>query len=377
LNCLWISIPFIDLRKGYSFIMVTMPTRHAINSLTSSARAFNVYPRPSLPALTPSLRKDVFQRIHFAGINPTAPADHTPHILQKLNSVPKKILMFDLDGTLMEEDREPPVPIPMATEDMDALFRLAQRPDTRVVINSARLVSELLEFLPPLKHNKLPIVLVGLMNGEIYDCASQTWLKQPASEYINTVQSLKQEMVQNNWLESAPTPHSPNYYHIKNASGAYLEDKGCGLCLHYQPMLDNGQNPQPLIDEFKQKIDVLMAAHPGLFQFSKGYNVVELLPREYNKGQAVTDIKRHANDQLSEGEAPYHFAFIGNSGGDGPGFEAVHALEKEYQDTPDTVNHAGGTSILVGPSPIKTHYNVPKPSDLHQLIKMLIGIVAQ
>lgn len=234
-------------------------------------------------------------------------------VIDQLNThAQPKLLMFDYDGTLRQlVNRPEEAYLPRAQKAM--LRALVQRatqyttdqgtPD-KVVIVSGRPVETLKRFLTPLIEARLPLMLVGLHGGEVYDVEKNEMLVNPGESYRAPVQALKQMLEEQDFTSQFP--------------GVTLEDKTHTLALHLRNA-NSKTTKQEAIGMFRA-----IARRRGLlnqFELRAGKEVVELVPKAFNKGKAVTWLMRYFEQQYDE---TFYPAFFGDDVTDEDAFSVVN-----------------------------------------------------
>ncbi len=221
-------------------------------------------------------------------------------------------LMLDYDGTLT-----PIVPDPtqafLPPQGLELLRQLCRHPWIRVAIVSGRSVPQLRGFLAPLAGEA--ITLCGLHGGEIYVPQTDHFLRQPHREQLQQqLEPLRQEILAR--LTGA---------NLLN-SGIFLEDKTYSLAVHYRQV---EASVKPQVIELLHGLFVDDTELTAPFKLQPGKEVLEVLPRTFDKGDCVAFLWDFW--QLRQG------CYIGDDVTDEAAFVAV--------------NQRGGLSIAVGKTP--------------------------
>ncbi len=179
-------------------------------------------------------------------------------------------LMLDYDGTLTPIVKNPDHAF-ISTDRVEILRLLARHPKIHLAIVSGRSVSKLLEFMRPLQDEK--ILFCGLHGGEIYDPKLKDFLLSPEKTIgLNFLTRFKEDLLlalkNFNWIQQS----------------LLIEDKNYSLALHYR-------NAEPLtkhaaISLFEKKFHS-SAELVESFKLQPGKEVLEVLPKSFDKGQCV------------------------------------------------------------------------------------------
>lgn len=242
----------------------------------------------------------------------------TEAILQAVRAARPIWWFMDYDGTLAEftptpDDRS------QRPEVISLLKRLAEVPQSRVMIISGRSLASLEAMLP------VPgVFLAGTYGVEILTPAQERILRIPVGRVRPIIEQVKHQ-----WtaiLDSRP--------------GFYLEDKGWTIAIHAR--LAEPEEARRALADAKASVPPELLEANGLTLFS-GWQFLELAPQEASKAESIDDVMRRF--PLSGALLVY----IGDDNRDEPAFQVVNAR--------------GGMSILVSPieKNSKAQYRLPGP----------------
>ncbi len=247
-------------------------------------------------------------------------------------------LMLDYDGTLTPIV-ENPADAFISVEWVEILRLLARHSKIRLAIVSGRSVSQLLEFMQPLKNEN--ILFCGLHGGEIYDIRSKKFLQSPENACnLNSLIRFKDSLLcilkETKLLQQ----------------GIVIEDKNYSLALHYR----NAEQPikQAAIGLFEKKFQ----SSPELiesFKLQPGKEVLEILPKSFDKGQCVNFLY-----QFWEKTNSVYPVYVGDDLTDEFAFQVVNQLK--------------GLSICIGKSLDETEARCTFTSS-YELFEALEGML--
>lgn len=222
------------------------------------------------------------------------------------------LLISDYDGTL--------TPIIKNYQDayltkpqLATLKRASRLKGVQLAILSGRAIDQLLPFLKTLRGES--ILLMGQYGGELYDLKTGQFVFTPDEHYKTNSRLIKQ------YLSDKGILTLPN---------VGIEDKTYTMVLH-----TSGATPENA-EKAVSALEMAMEQNPDIkkdFAAYPGPDRVEILPRDFNKGKGIRDLKPYAAKAL--GTDDFNVVFLGDSTGDFPAFEAV--------------NESNGCSIYVKP----------------------------
>lgn len=225
------------------------------------------------------------------------------------------LLMSDYDGTL--HPLMPNYKQSFLTPDkLETIRRVATQPGVFFSIISGRPMDQLLNIFGSLKGT--PMLLVGSHGGEIYDLGQETFLKRP---------SLANRAMANGIMEGLNTRG------VFALPGIELEAKDGSFTIHY----DNAS--KEAVAFAKQQIKEIMEENPPFaqhFTTRDGKKVLEVIPKEFNKGTAVLNVLPYAKQRFGP-DIPIHTAYAGDDISDYDAMKVVHIL--------------GGCTFLVSQTP--------------------------
>ena len=253
------------------------------------------------------------------------PVDFFARIVQTHRQGRKLLLLLDYDGTLVEIAPRPELASPTSAL-LRLLARLIKCPDYIVVVVSGRPLQNLLKLLPIPGLNYL-----GSHGGEslIFGKPFHPISAKSASEEIA------------GWKKQLAGL-------LEHLTGWWIEDKPQGFALHYrQASPVQEEQLSKIIETWKAKI-----IDSGSCQVLSGKKVMEILPCEVNKGEAIQKIL------LSSHFLGYLPLFIGDDITD----ESVFA-----------VIQAQGLSFKVGETeqPTKANHFLNNPAQVREFLALL------
>lgn len=219
--------------------------------------------------------------------------------------VERMAFFFDLDGTLADFCLRPE-DVRIAPPAREALQRLAARSGAVAVV-SGRALDQIEGLIAPLQ-----VPAAGIHGVERRDATGATHRLPPQDLPPPTLAAS---------LERALAP----------LTGAFVEDKGAALALHYRAQPAHAAAILTIAQ-------AAVARHPQL-RLQPGKYVVELKPARADKGRAIAAFLSEAP---FAGRQPF---FIGDDRTDEAGF--------------DVVNAAGGVTVKVGPGETLATYRLP------------------
>jgi trehalose 6-phosphate phosphatase len=252
-------------------------------------------------------------------------------------------LMLDYDGTLAPIVSNPANAI-ITQAHQQLLVQLTQHPAIRVAIVSGRTVEQLQGFLPQLV--KQPVILCGVHGGHITVPVGDSRKTAVTVSHKQHRQALAQfKVVLLNLLNE------------QALSGYTLEDKQTTLALHYKNM--------PLIDK-QRAIAVFMACFQanrfsllhGWYTVQDGKDVLEVLPKGSNKGQAVQWIMEYWQQQEQQRLFPF---YAGDDLTDESAFDVLN--KPPYQ----------GMTCCVGKLDTLANYVLPDVDHVYAELAFLLG----
>jgi trehalose-phosphatase len=214
-------------------------------------------------------------------------------VASRIQTAPGLFLFLDYDGTLTPLVQSPAQARP-SQRCRTLLGRLASIPRVRVAVVSGRTVSDLDQILSVSTGILTDLFRIGVHGlewarpGQI-----ETEPLFPPTAGENLLVELKRE------LELA----------FAGEVGVILEDKGLSFAFHYR--MANPRTARKMREFFKRKFE----EWPGkdVYELLQGKKVIEVRPRGFNKGQAVTqlignycrpeDLVVYAGDDLTDEDA--------------------------------------------------------------------------
>ncbi len=243
-------------------------------------------------------------------------------------------LFLDYDGTLTPIVPDPAQAV-LPPAAVALLRKLCRHPAIHVAIVSGRSVPQLRSFLRDLATEA--ITLCGLHGGEIYVPADDQFLRQPHREVLQAQLQPVREVIQRQLTAEQ-----------LGESGVIVEDKTDSIAVHYRQALP------PVKQAVIQLLNDLFTREPALtqpFKLQPGKEVLEILPRTFDKGDCVAFLWDFW--QVPQG------CYIGDDLTD----EAAFAV----------VNQRGGLSIAVGKTPGTTQarHICPEVADVYRELSVL------
>lgn len=225
-------------------------------------------------------------------------------------------LLFDYDGTLSPIVAHPALAL-LSLGTRRLLDRLASLPNVCVGVLSGRSLSDLRHLVG------LPTVYYAGNSGLELDLLGRRMVHPDAERYRRRVAS----------VVSSLGEVSRGY------PGAWVEDKGLGLTLHYRDV------PLPLLKDLLEQAGRLLHPHAGSLRVVDGPMAWEVTPAlPWDKGTALRKIVETAG-------VPAVPLYVGDRTNDEPALEAANEL--------------GGVSIGVGESaPTCARHRLGNPADL-------------
>lgn len=235
-------------------------------------------------------------------------------------------LFLDVDGTLVEIEREPGavhVPARMRT----ILSQLNAAADGALALVSGRSVAQIDQLFAPLQLNA-----AGLHGLERRNLHSGVVRAKPDESAFDR-------------------PRAELGHFAESHEGVLLEDKGLTLALHYR-------NAPQVHDEARQLVSEVVASSDGALVLLEGKMVLEIKPPGADKGHAITAFM---NEPPFRGRLP---VFAGDDVTDEAGFAAINRL--------------GGVSIRIGPNNQATaaRYGLGDVSSVQDWLSGLLGAKA-
>ncbi len=234
------------------------------------------------------------------------------------------ILLFDYDGTLVPIVDHPRL-AKLDRPGRRLLERLAGKPRLHVGIISGRQLDELKEMLC------LSALCFAGTGGLELDLEG-TRLVHPGARHVHdSVRDLARQL--SGRLEAFP--------------GAWLEDKGLGLTVHYR------HAPQQLIADLRTQLRETLEPFSPAFHWNDGPMALEITPDlGWDKGTAVSTIVHYLRP------ASYALLYAGDSANDAQALRTAAIL--------------GGIGIGIGPdAPRVAQYSLPDTDALHGLLSEL------
>jgi len=235
-------------------------------------------------------------------------------------------LFLDVDGTLVEIEREPGavhVPERLCT----VLEQLAAATDGALALVSGRSVTQLDQLFAPLRLNA-----AGLHGLERRNLCTDVARAEPD-------------------LAVFGPPRAALGRFARDHEGVLLEDKGLTLALHYR-------NAPQWGDEAKRLARAAVEASDGALVLLEGKMVLELKPPGADKGRAIAAFME---EPPFRGRLP---VFAGDDVTDEAGFGAINCL--------------GGVSIRIGADtrPTAAHYGLRDVRSVQDWLSVLLGAKA-
>jgi trehalose 6-phosphate phosphatase len=235
-------------------------------------------------------------------------------------------LFLDVDGTLVEIEREPgAVQVPARLRTL--LGQLAAATDGALALVSGRSVGQLDQLFAPLRMNA-----AGLHGLERRNLRTGLTRAEPDPAVF------------------APARADLGRF-ARDHEGVLLEDKGLTLALHYR-------NAPQWANEARRLARGAAAASSGALVLLEGKMVLELKPPHADKGQAIAAFMA---EPPFRGRLP---VFVGDDVTDEAGFAAINRL--------------GGVSIRIGADARATvaHFGLPDVSSVQDWLSDLLGAKA-
>lgn len=248
----------------------------------------------------------------------------------------RKAVLLDYDGTLAPLTENPgDALLPDAAASL--LNRLLDDITLRCAIVSGRSVEALKGFLA--RFEGRPLLLCGLHGGEVVNYQTGEAILTPDDSLLSSVVAFKGDLLS----LLAPPP-----------LGMVLEDKHVSLAVHYRQV--------EAVDRDNVVRAVQAAAVPYLdsFRLQPGKEVIELVPRHFNKGNCVYFLHQLWRQQ-HHGEV-LDLYYAGDDLTDEAAFQAVNELN--------------GWSVRVG-NPHETTYAQQQVLDFPQLLATLDAFLAR
>ena len=223
---------------------------------------------------------------------------------------PEPAVFLDLDGTLIEIAQRPEAV--KRSKRLDALLaRLPGATSNAVAIVSGRTLADLDRLLAP---HRLPVAGIHGLKRRRAD-----------GKVIRA-------LVELGWMQG--TRDAMDRF-AETHPGLLLENKGVSLALHYR----NRPELEDTVQQFVAELDL-----PGAAERLQGRKVMEIKPRQMNKGTAI---RAFMSEPPFAGRTP---VFAGDDVTDESGFVAVNEL--------------GGVSVKVGTGATAARWSLPGVSDV-------------
>jgi trehalose-phosphatase len=253
-------------------------------------------------------------------------------------------LMLDYDGTLTPIVEDPAQAF-IHQEHLDVLKRLSTHPKVHLAIVSGRSVEQLKHFLKPLFNTCDTTLLVcGLHGGEVYSPSLSRFLVSLQQDTLKArldsfYRTFKAALARENLI----------------TSGLLLEHKQYTLAMHYRMANESVQQRamQLLKETFQQAPDF-----PSTFRLQPGKDVLEIVPRTFDKGSCVKFLMQHwQQDVPLKALKP---CYVGDDMTDEAAFAVVNQLQ--------------GISLCIGKSGNATcaQYSLPTVDALYQEFACLL-----
>jgi trehalose 6-phosphate phosphatase len=260
----------------------------------------------------------------------------------------KLCLLLDYDGTLTPIVQRPEL-AQLDAAGLSRLKRLSQHPQVHLALISGRSVEQLQGFLQSIL--PAPLLLCGLHGGQVWEADKGTWLQKPDDTLMQA-----KDVFQGIVLDTIAHPQGEIL-----PLGVSIEEKGYSFAVHYR-----------LADEETGKrihgqIEALFAhseAAQAHFRLQSGHQVIEIVPKTFNKGAGVQFCLNHWGVTSDNSLA----LFAGDDKTDEIGIQATL--------------HAGGEGIAIGVLPSEMQQLsvqeqaqvlcLPTPEVLHYFMEALL-----
>jgi trehalose 6-phosphate phosphatase len=226
----------------------------------------------------------------------TLPATPQPAAPQMRSGLAGHALYLDIDGTILDLAASPDV-VEVPTWLVPLLQQLSLKLDGAVAFVSGRRIAAIDALFTPMK---LPAV--GVHGGEIRLAGDSVVVDQALAAELQSALPLINEA-------------------IAQIRGAWVENKGCAVALHYRSAPERGR-------EVLKVAEMIVAGLGPAFAVLVGKCVVEIRPRHLTKGAGIRRLMEQAPFR---GRSPI---FAGDDVTDEDAFEVVNQL--------------GGISVRVG-----------------------------
>jgi trehalose 6-phosphate phosphatase len=257
-------------------------------------------------------------------------------VLSRTSSAFKKAVLLDYDGTLAPLTENPADAfLPDAAAAL--LDHLLNDPALHCAIVSGRSVDALRGFLAPFEGR--PLLLCGLHGGEVVDFKTGDAILSPDNALRTRVAAFKADVLA--LLDPPP-------------AGLVLEDKHVSLAVHYRQVAPVER------DNVVRAAQAAAVSYQDAFRLQPGKEVIELLPRLFNKGTCIDFLHQRWRQQHHGVVLDLYYA--GDDLTDEAAFQAVNALN--------------GWSVRVG-APHETTYAQQQVEGFPQLRVTLEAFLAR
>lgn len=240
------------------------------------------------------------------------------------------ILFLDYDGTLTPIAKTPDRAV-LSQENKELLERLAGMPRHQVVIVSGRRLSDVKEMV-----GIENIIYIGNHGWEVAGSSMQFENLIPL-EFYSTMQSIKNELDK----------------HLSEIPGAFVEDKGITMSVHYRLARDKGFLVRRIVERI-----CLPYKRKGSIKFLEGKKVYEIRPPvDWDKGKAVQWIIKR--QEILKGNVHVLPIYIGDDSTDEDAFKVLKNK---------------GITVLVGKSKFSSaDYTLTGPHQVTEFLKNMVG----
>ena len=273
-----------------------------------------------------------------------------------------RLLAIDLDGTLLKDDKS------VAPENMDAMER-AKKAGLQTAICSGRALPGLSAILADLKKERIGQYHIGLNGGLLYDgwqekiVASYPMGEENAKAAIELGRSMRDRF--NIHLYTKDTIYVEEYrlstqvYERANRCRLVIvpdlmEYAGEAIKIIYNLDDADGLKDNKKISALCEEIKPLLPA--GMTCYGSCEYLLEVLPRELNKGKGLANLAAHLNMDLAE------VAAIGDNANDIPMLEtaglaiavanAEESIQKICSRVTKRTNNQGAVAEAIAPKVI-------------------------
>jgi trehalose-phosphatase len=241
----------------------------------------------------------------------------------------KLILFLDYDGTLSETTPDVSNARPVAGA-AEMISRLALRPERfRVVVISGRQTQEVARLLGISRG----ITFVGNHGLEIMESDGTRRMAVDPGAFMPALDAVRV------WLRT----------NVPDRAGFVIEDKGCGVALHYRLA-----DPGPALS-LRMRLAEFVRAHAPALKIGEGKMVIEAIPRQANKGEAVRALMNGVEERMA--------VYFGDDVTDEDAFFALRE---------------SGVTIKVSaqPRPSWARYRVASPHEVAAALSEMASVVA-